>query len=166
MSAEAETTTAPRSRTTRRRDTERRLSQDVDVWVATASAHGVPHLVPLSFDWDGETVLLATPEASPTGRNLAATRRVWLGLGPTRDVTMLEGVVEVVGLGELPAAAADGFAARTGFDPRAEGGGYAWFRVRPRTARAWREADELAGRELMRDGRWLDDAPETAGEGR
>ena len=33
---------------------------------------GAPYLVPLSFDWDGEALLVATPTDSPTGRNLAA----------------------------------------------------------------------------------------------
>jgi hypothetical protein len=47
----------PRSRAQRRRDTEHRLSHDVDVWVASASAGGGPYLVPLSFDWDGENEL-------------------------------------------------------------------------------------------------------------
>jgi hypothetical protein len=51
----------PRSPIWRRRDTERRLDQDVDVWMATASADGAPHLVPVSFDWDGESLLLAAP---------------------------------------------------------------------------------------------------------
>jgi hypothetical protein len=164
MSHEGATATAPRSRSARRRDTERRLEQDVDLWVATASGDGVPHLVPLSFDWDGEVVLLATPLTSPTGRNLAASGTVRLGLGPTRDVTMLEGEVEVVALADLPAAEAERFAARTGFDPRHEDGSYAWFRVRPRRIQAWREADELAGRNLMRGGAWLGE--ESAGEGR
>ena len=59
----------PRSRAQRRRDTEHRLTHDVDVWVASASAGGVPYLVPLSFRWDGETLLLRTPTDSPTGRN-------------------------------------------------------------------------------------------------
>jgi hypothetical protein len=39
----------PRSRAQRRRDTEDRLTQDKDVWVASASADGAPYLVPLSF---------------------------------------------------------------------------------------------------------------------
>jgi nitroimidazol reductase NimA-like FMN-containing flavoprotein (pyridoxamine 5'-phosphate oxidase superfamily) len=64
----------PRSRAQRRRDTEHRLTHDKDVWVASASADGAPYLVPLSFDWDGEALLMATPTDSPTGRNLAATR--------------------------------------------------------------------------------------------
>src|SRR4030088_467563 len=53
-----------------------RLTHDIDVWVASASAGGAPYLVPLSFDWDGEALLVATPADSPTGRNLAATRTV------------------------------------------------------------------------------------------
>jgi Pyridoxamine 5'-phosphate oxidase len=147
----------PRSRAQRRRDTEHRLAHDVDVWVASASADGVPYLVPLSFDWDGAALLMATPADSPTGRNLAATRTARLGLGDTRDVTMIDGDVEVVELDALPADRADRFAAHTGFDPRAEVPAYRWFRVVPCRIQAWREANELAGRELMRDGRWLEE---------
>ena len=149
-------TGSPRSRAQRRRDTERRLAGDVDLWVASASAEGAPYLVPLSFDWDGATLLLATPAESPTGRNLAATRSVRLGLGDTRDVSIIEGEVEVLDLDALPREQGDRFAARTGFDPRALTTTYRWFRVSPRRIQAWREANELPGRELMRDGRWLD----------
>ncbi|MFI6515245.1 pyridoxamine 5'-phosphate oxidase family protein [Spirillospora sp. NPDC050679] len=145
---------APRSRARRRRDTEHRLAHDVDLWAASASPDGAPYLVPLSFDWDGETLLLATPAGSPTGRNLAAARTVRLGLGPTRDVTMIEGEVEVLEIDALPRERGDRFAARTGFDPREQTEHYRWFRVSPRRVQAWREADELPGRELMRDGRW------------
>jgi hypothetical protein len=155
----------PRDRAQRRRDTEHRLAHDVDVWVATASPDGgVPYLVPLSFDWDGvgQALLLATPADSPTGRNLAAgagagraAATVRLGLGPTRDVTMIEGEVEVLAMDALPAEQAELFAARTGFDPRTEPESYRWFRVTPRRIQAWREANELAGRTLMRDGRWV-----------
>ena len=74
------TGSSPRSRAQRRHDTEHRLAHDIDLWVATASADGAPHLVPLSFDWDGEALLVATPTGSPTGRNLAAGRGARLGL--------------------------------------------------------------------------------------
>ena len=147
----------PRSGAARRSDTEHRLAHDVDVWVASASTDGVPFLVPLSFDWDGETLLLATPAGSPTGRNLAATRVARLGLGPTRDVSMIEGQVEVLEIDALPRERGDRFAARTGFDPRALTTPYRWFRISPRRIQAWREENELRDRELMRDGRWLID---------
>ena len=144
-----------RSKAQRRRDTEHRLNHDIDLWVASASADGAPYLVPLSFDWDGEAVLLATPPGSPTGRNLAASGTVRLGLGDTRDVTMIDGEVEVPPIGALPQELGDRFAARTGFDPRTLTASYRWFRVAPRRVQAWREVDELPDRELMRDGRWL-----------
>jgi hypothetical protein len=145
----------PRSRERRRRDTEHRLTHDIDVWVASASADGVPHLVPLSFHWDGDTLLVATPAASPTGRNLATSRTVRVGLGPTRDVTMIEGGVEFLEIDALPRQRGDRFATRTGFDPRELRTPYRWFLISPRRVRAWREANELADRDLMRDGVWL-----------
>ncbi|GGI97261.1 pyridoxamine 5'-phosphate oxidase family protein [Streptomyces brasiliensis] len=142
----------------RKKDTLHRLEDDVDVWVATAAADGgVPYLVPLSFVWDGSTLLLATPAASPTGRNLTATRIARLGIGPTRDVIMVDGDVEPLTLAALPESEADRFAAETGFDPRRLTTEYMYFRIRPRRIQAWREAGELEGRDLMRDGKWLVD---------
>jgi Pyridoxamine 5'-phosphate oxidase len=144
-----------RSRAQRRRDTEHRLENDVDVWVASASADGGPYLVPLSFDWDGEVLLVSTPADSPTGRNLAATRAVRLALGHTRDVTIIEGDVEVLEIDELPREQGDRFAARAGFDPRDLATPYRWFRISPRRIQAWREVNELPDRKLMQDGHWL-----------
>lgn len=149
MSAEA------RSRAQRRRDTEHRLTHDIDTWVASASTDGVPYLVPLSFDWDGEALLVATPTDSPTGRNLAATKAARLGLGHTRDVIMIEGDVELLEMDALPLELGDRFAARAGFDPRVLATSYRWYRISPRRIQAWREVNELPDRELMRDGRWL-----------
>jgi Pyridoxamine 5'-phosphate oxidase len=145
----------PRSRARRRRDTEHRLAHDIDVWVASASADGASYLVPLSFDWDVEALLVATPTDSTTGRNLAATRTVRLGLGHPRDVSMIDGEVEVLEIDALPRERGDRFAARAGFDPRAPSTPYRWFRIFPRRIQAWREVNELPDRELMRDGRWL-----------
>jgi Pyridoxamine 5'-phosphate oxidase len=145
----------PRPRAQRRRDTEHRLTRDIDVWVASASVDGAPYLVPLSFDWDGEALLVATLPDSPTGRNLAATRTVRLGLGETRDVSMIDGEVEVIEIDALPQQCGDRFAARAGFDPRAAATPYCWFRILPRRIQAWGEVNELPDRELMRDGRWL-----------
>jgi nitroimidazol reductase NimA-like FMN-containing flavoprotein (pyridoxamine 5'-phosphate oxidase superfamily) len=140
----------------RKQDTLARLERDVDAWVASADpATGTPYLVPLSFLWDGETVLIATPAASPTSRNLRATGRVRLGVGLTRDVVLIEGTVEAVPAAELPDEVGDAFAAKTGFDPRRLRDPYLYFRIRPRRIQAWREVNELEGRELLRGGRWL-----------
>jgi hypothetical protein len=60
-----------------------------------------------------------------------------------------------VDVAELGQATCDAFAAKTGFDPRELDEPYQYFLVRPQRIQAWREANELPGRDLMRDGRWL-----------
>jgi hypothetical protein len=151
-------TPPPRSQHQRVQDTLDRLTGDVDAWIATADMHtGIPYLVPLSFLWDGSTLLIATPASSPTSRNLQATGKVRLGIGPTRDVVLVEGTVQPLPAAELPAEAGDAFAAKTGFDPRTLTSSYLYFRIHPQRLQAWREANELTGRELMRDGHWLTD---------
>ena len=147
--------TPPRSPHQRKHDALRHLEHDVDAWVATADTAGIPWLVPLSFLWDGATLLLATPAASATGRNLRATGKVRLGIGPTRDVVLIEGTARALAPGELPDDLGDAFAAKTEFDPRRLATPYLFFRIHPARIQAWREADELEGRELMRNGRWL-----------
>jgi hypothetical protein len=145
----------PRSRAERRNDTEHRLTHDVDVWVASASEEGTPYLVPLSFDWDGRSLLLSTRSDTPTGRNLTTGGIVRLGLGDTRDLALIDGDVEVLGIDDLAPSQGDRFAERTGFDPRELATSYRWFRVTPSRIQAWREENELPERDLMRDGRWL-----------
>jgi hypothetical protein len=149
-------TPPPRTPQQRKQDTLDRLQHDVDAWVATADpGGGTPYLVPLSFLWDGETLLVATPSSSPTSRNLQATGKVRLGVGPTRDLVLIEGTVAAsLAAGEVPDQVGDAFAAKAGFDPRRLAG-YRYFRIAPRRLQAWREANELEGRDLMRDGRWL-----------
>jgi hypothetical protein len=149
----------PRPRADRRRDTLHRLDHDVDAWVATAGVApdgtATPWLVPLSFRWDGTALLVATPEASPTGRNLRATGTARVSLGLTRDVVVLDVTADVRPVAAVPAAEADAFAARAGFDPRASTTPYVYARLTPHRIQAWREENELAGRLLMRSSRWL-----------
>ncbi|MDR8413986.1 pyridoxamine 5'-phosphate oxidase family protein [Nonomuraea sp. 3-1Str] len=145
----------PRTALRRKQDVLDRLAGDVDAWVSTAGPDGwQPHLVPLSFLWDGATLLLSTAADSPTGRNLRHSGRVQLGLGHTRDVTVIEGSVETVPPAKLREEEGDAFAVKTGFDPRALSTPYLYFRVTPLRILAWREENELKGRELMREGRW------------
>jgi len=145
----------PRGLEERLRDTRAKLGSEIDIWVATAGTPGGAHLIPLSYLWDGAAFLVSTPRASVTGRNLLADDRVRLSLGPTRDVVVIDGIAEPVDLADLGAEAGDAFAARTVFDPRELDEPYQYFRILPRRIHAWREANELQGRALMRDGHWL-----------
>lgn len=139
----------------RKNDVLARLESESDVWVATADAHGVPCLVALWFLWDEESVWVCTRRTNPTGRNLREGGRTRLALGDTHDVVLVDGDVETFGSRDVPAAAADAFVAKTGWDPRRDSASYAFFRVRPRAVQAWRGVHELPGRHLMRDGVWV-----------
>jgi hypothetical protein len=145
----------PRSRAQRRRDTEHRLTHDIDVWVASASADGAPYLVPLSFDWDGEAAADGHADRQPDRQEPGRHPGRSAGAGPHPRRFMIEGEVEVLEIDTLPQQRGDRFAAHTGLDPRALATPYRWFRISPRRIQAWRAVNELPDRELMRDGRWL-----------
>lgn len=145
---------APRDRAGRKRDALALLTTPaIDAWVASAATAG-PHLVPLSLAWIEERAVIAVGASSLTGRNVMASGQVRLGVGPTRDVVMIDAVLERtvdVGADETLGVA---YAAQADWDPRTDTG-YVYLVLRPQRIQAWREADETAGRTLMRDGIWL-----------
>ena len=141
-----------RPQSARKQDTLNRLENDVDLWVATAGADGTPYLMPLSFLWDGKTLLLSTAAGNPTARNLRENPSLQLTLGHTRDVVHIAATAETVGA--VDQAEGDAFAERTGFDPRPLAN-YLFFRVTPTKIQAWRESNELKDRVLMESGSWL-----------
>ncbi len=145
----------PRPLQQRKLDTIARLERDIDAWVASVDPNGWPRLVPLSFLWTGESLIMSTTLRGPGGRNMAASDQVRLGIGQTRDVVHIEGTITAVRRGEeIAASTADAFAAKTGFDPRALDA-YRYFVIRPDRIRAWREENELVGSVLMANGLWL-----------
>lgn len=144
-----------RSRSQRKADTLAKLRTDVDLWVASASGDGRAYLVPLSFHWDGSTLTIATPRESLTARNLIRAGWARVALGPTRDVVIVEGLVEAIAIGTDPGLE-DAHARSSGFDPRELADEYVYLRITPHEIQAWREANELAGRYVMRRGEWLD----------
>ncbi|MEU5399059.1 pyridoxamine 5'-phosphate oxidase family protein [Streptomyces sp. NPDC005963] len=145
----------PRSAEQRKHDVLTRLSQDQDVWVATSSLDGGPCLVPLSFVWDEDTVLMSTRRTNPTATNLTPRGPVVLTLGTTRDVVLIKGSAEVVEHSALATRSGDAFATKmNGWDPRGQPQ-WIYLRVTPKAVQAWREVNELADRDLMREGAWL-----------
>lgn len=145
---------SPRDAAARKTDALARLTTPaIDAWVATASRDGVAHLVPLSLAWVGERAVIAVAETSVTARNLPGGARARLAVGPTRDVVMIDAVVEkVVGIADdAPLAAA--YAAQADWDPRASNG-YVFVVLRPDRLQTWRDVDEIPDRTLMRNGAW------------
>jgi hypothetical protein len=151
----------PRSTEQRKADSLAKLTAHAaDVWVATAAADGNGHprchLVPLSLAWVDERIVLATEADSVTARNITGQGRARLGLGPTRDVLMIDAELErTYRLDEVPADLARHYAAQADWDPRESGEPMRFLVLRPMRIQAWREVNELPGRTLMRDGAWV-----------
>ena len=142
---------APRTLEQRQADARERLATEVDCWVSSADEAGNAYLVPLSHYWTGERLVLATPRSSTTARNLLRAGRARIGVGPTRDVVLIDGAVD----DGVDDATADAHTAHTGFDARLEKDEYVYLVVTPTEIRAWREANELPGRVVMSNGVWL-----------
>jgi hypothetical protein len=151
----------PRSGAERKADTLAKLhTKGIDVWVASASSSESgsvqAHLVPLSLAWKDERVIVAVEADSRTARNITEHGTARLGLGPTRDVVIIDAVLDrAVKLEDASDVLAKGYVGQADWDPRTAGGQYLYLVLRPERIQAWREANELAGRTLMRSGSWV-----------
>jgi hypothetical protein len=100
--------------------------------------------------------VLATEADSATARNIISQRRARLGLGPTRDVVMIDAELEqAYDLNEVPADLAERYAMQADWDPRNSGDQMRFLALCPQRIQAWREVNELPGRTLMRGGAWI-----------
>jgi len=129
---------------------------EANLWVASASPTGAVHLIPVTNSWNGSQVVLATGPKSPTAANVTANPRVRLALGETRDVVVIDAVlVEAVPLSKASEALAEGYAAQAGWDPRTDSADYVYLVFGPERIQVWREAEDDAGRTVMRNGTWV-----------
>ena len=145
------------ARTTERRveDSRAKLETGGDAWLATSGRAG-PHLVPLSLAWDSASgeLIFCTEQRSVTVRNIATEPAVRIGLGPTRDVLVIDGTARVTGFVQDDATSAAVFCEKAGWDPRGESGEWILIRVTPSRMQAWRGFDEIANRTVMANGAW------------
>jgi hypothetical protein len=148
--------TEPRDPVERKQDTLAKLLAPVaDAWVAS-SVDGEPYLVPLSLVWLDDRIVLSLEAGSRTARGITGTGTTRLGVGPTRDVVLIDAVLEqTVAVADAPREIGEGFAAQADWDPRKSPDGYVYLVLRPERIQAYRDVPEFAGRMLMRDGRWL-----------
>lgn len=150
---------APRSTMSRIADTKSRLRDDLDLWFASGGGADGPWLVPLSFlhveDDRGLELLIATDAQTRTGRNVATDGRVRLGLGEVRDLVMIDGTATIAPISELTEAQVERYLAKHRSDPRTWADSL--LRIRVHRMQAWREENELTGRTILRDGRWVAD---------
>lgn len=146
-----------RSTAQRKTDVLTMLQKNGDVWLATASPSGKPHVIAVSSWWDGSQVVVATRGGSRTARNLESTRVGRLALGAPDDVVLIDAKLSDATpvSGAKPDLKA-GFVAAVGWDPADEGDDWKFFRLRPLDIQAYRGYGELQGREVMRQSKWVD----------
>jgi len=149
---------ADKGRTTNQRkaDVLAALQKQADLWLASADKSGRAHLIAISAWWDGRQIVVATTRGSRTARNLESTGAARLAAGAPDDVIVID--VTKAGTGKpvkSDPALADGFAEAVGWDPRDIGDDWSFLTLVPSRIQAYRGYDEVTGRDVMRDGRWL-----------
>jgi Pyridoxamine 5'-phosphate oxidase len=144
-----------RSVEARKADVLASLEGQQSLWLATADSLGRPHLIAVSAWWDGSDLVMATLAASRTAKNLTPGREVRLAGGTPADAIVVEARVIETQVAEAAPDVAEGFAKAMGWDPRQAGQGWAFFRLRPSRIQAYRGYEELEGRDVMRNSRWL-----------
>lgn len=149
---------AARSAAERKADLLAAIEREPSSWLASASDQGAPHLIALSHLWDDDRLVFSTPARSLTARNLRRSGAVRVALPSTVEVVTIDGVAELIPLDADPALV-QRFVDRCQWDPRIEGAGdadvYLLIIVTPRRIQAFTGVEELAGRDVLRDGVWL-----------
>jgi Pyridoxamine 5'-phosphate oxidase len=113
---------------------EERLVASRNYWIVTAGPDGEPHAAPVWGVWADGAVWFGTNPRSRKGRNLASDPRVVIHLESGDEVVILHGEIEI---SELEESVADAYEAKYDHRPQVP----RMFRLRPRRALAWLEAD-------------------------
>jgi hypothetical protein len=114
-----------------------------------------PFSFPSRINWDEKVLTIATPRTSRTAKNLIPCRLGASGAGPNPGRPHHRGPGEEIPIG-IDARLEDEHAKACGLDPRTLAEEHVYLRIAPHEMQPWHEADELEGRQLMREGRWLD----------
>jgi general stress protein 26 len=113
---------------------EERLAASRNYWIVTSSEDGAPNAAPVWGVWADGAVYFGTNPRSRKGQNLARDQRVVVHLESGDEVVILHGEVEIH---EVDDSILDAYEAKYGYRPP----GTKLFRLRPRRALAWLEAD-------------------------
>jgi hypothetical protein len=95
------------------------------------------HLVPLSYAWHDECVLIACEASSLTARNVLAGGTARLGFGPTRDVVVIDARLErSEPVSTVPDNVAEAYRLQAGWDARVVENNVLMF-LKPERIQAW-----------------------------
>lgn len=145
-----------RSLSERREAARQHLSSNRHLWLATAADGRGPHLIPVSYGWDGSRLTTATFESSRTLKNVRHQPKVRASIGNPNDVLMIDATAVIVAVADIDTAGAEGYARASRNDPRSVPG-FVYIQLTPTRMQVWRGPAEFSGRTVMRGGRWLDE---------
>lgn len=145
----------PRDTAQRVADAQRRLDAEANIWIATSSATGEPHLVALSLWWDGTSAMATTPANNPVARNIAATGVARASLPDAEDVVSMKAAASLTSLAELDDERSSHMVTALGWDPRDEVGEWVLITLTPELIWSWNGLHEDSGRTIMRRGAWM-----------
>jgi hypothetical protein len=128
---------------------------DSNLWLATSSGGHGPHLIPVSYWWDGSRLTTATFEGSRTLKNVRLQPKVRAAIGSTGDVLMIDATAVVVAVAEISAEVAERYAQASGNDPQTVPG-FVDIQLIPKRIQLWSGAAEFMGRTVMHAGVWLE----------
>jgi hypothetical protein len=131
-----------------------RLRVGGNLWLATAGNHG-PHLIPVSYWWDGSQLTTSTLENSRTLVNIRTQPKIRAAAGSPTDVLMIDATATVMAADDVSEAAKDGYARASGILRATPG--FVYIQLRPERMQVWKGPAEFADRTIMRAGVWLED---------
>src|ERR1700730_18986540 len=142
----------------RRKAAMERLRSNSNLWLAPASDGRAPHLIPLSYWWDGSRLTTATFEGSQPLKDVRAQPKVRAAIGTTDDVLMIDATATIATVADIAdiAEVAGRYAQVSGNDPQSTPG-FVYIQLVPERIQLWKGVAEFTGRTVMRAGVWLDD---------
>ena len=115
-----------------------RLVEARNYWIATASADGAPHAMPVWGVWLDHCLFFSTSPHSRKARNIARNPRVVVHLESGAQLVVVEGTATEVSDPVAIAAFVEAYNPKYGWDFTAEQlGSGGLFRLQPRKAFAW-----------------------------
>lgn len=133
-----------------------RLRSNSNMWLASASDGRGPHLIPVSYWWDGARLITATFQGSRTLLNIRSQPKVRASVGSTGDVVMIDAVASIVAAVDVDAEVAERYTRASGNDPRSVPG-FEYVQLVPERIQVWNGPAEFTGRTVMCAGSWLDE---------
>lgn len=118
-------------------DVAAKLAASRNYWIATASPEGVPHVAPVWGVWYQGALYFGTDPTSRKAKNIAASHSIVAHLESGDDVVIVEGVAERLPEASIGRELDEAYFRKYGYRLK----GNATYRVEPRQAFAWSEAD-------------------------